>query len=123
MSSRSGNSATSSNTTATDCSAKLDKYISELTTLARQTLNSERTYRRHFSPVLLNDDYSKLQARISMYFTKHAGADSVAEFAVDRVMEIKTLMRLIETGLARSHCKIEWPVGFEDEEKARKRAY
>jgi hypothetical protein len=58
-----------------------------------------------------------------MYFTKQAGADSVAEFAVDQVMEIKTLMRLIETGLARSHCKIEWPVGFEDEEKVRKRAY
>jgi hypothetical protein len=58
-----------------------------------------------------------------MYFTKHTGANSVAEFAVDQVMEIRTLMSLIETGLARSHCKIEWPVGFEGEEKVRKRAY
>jgi len=111
MSSRSSSASSTAPTTA-----KLSTYITELVTLARQTLNSERSYSEHYSRVSLCDEYFKLQTRINNYFTKKLDLDFQDHVARYQVLVIKTLLGMIETGLGRGHGDVEWPVVEEERE-------
>jgi len=124
MSSRSDSSTSTSSTvsnTSTPNITKFNSYIAELVILAQQTLNSERTYRRHFSHVLLSDKYFKLQRRINNYLDKRL---PYRDGSTEQIVEIGTLMGMIETGLGvgRTENRARWRTEVADENGVKRRA-
>jgi hypothetical protein len=122
MSSRSSSTSHTHSDTSSPNTTTLAKYTQQLVSLARQTLNSERTHHRRFSHVLLCDEYFRLRERINNCF---AGRLSYEADSAERRVEIGILMGMIETGLGvgRVERRSKWRAGGEKEEGVRRRAY
>ncbi|KAH7384661.1 hypothetical protein BKA66DRAFT_569905 [Pyrenochaeta sp. MPI-SDFR-AT-0127] len=119
-SARSTNSASSasSNDTAQPNFAKFERYLLELIDLARRILQPAKVPKRRNSIILAADKVLNVQDRLSKYFEKYPDYDFTNDGVYRYIIEMQTLMRMIEVTLALSHGKVNWPdAGMGDQER------
>jgi hypothetical protein len=121
MSVTSNNSSSPSPTTT-----ELLAYIPQLVLLARHLLNPSQSPFPRPSPIILSATYSDLHIRISKYFRTHADTDFDAAGAPHTIVEMRTLMTLVQSAVGGERGKVEWPslnVEEEKEERVQKHVY